>query len=919
MCSAPEKPDGVCMNRVLNPSASTDASSSASAGDARPHGAEPHADGADANARGNSAPLLGDSTHGSGPAGPPPRPVASNELSGDPSRTGTMWLGVTGVAMLLAAAGVLTAVSWGDIGQTAKLGGLVAITIGMLVGGRRLQPLIPLSGRAIFHLGALLIPFDMAAVAILAERSWQQSLLLTSGAAVISWAAVFRLDPSPVMRWAALSSVPMLAAGIAAVTPIAMPLALAPAALVAAALWWTSAEARSDGSSALFDGAAPKEPTLTALTLQAATLWAIVTGLATMGLFGSLPTHLVDVLGEIGIVVSDRWQLVAAVVVATVTSGVLAAKRPDMARGWMTVSLATIAGVVATTSVDVQGAGLVIAAGLFVFAELVLVSVRNDPDWSEISTVFGILVEVMAGMALVIAAAVGLFVQSPVVVAGAILLGLGFLVADGRRVLDPNDWLVGLVYGSGWLPATLAVPTAAAVAVLAGGGGQIGVPIAFLASGLWVVVSGRPYNAWVVGALTLGALWVSESGWVGVAVSLASLSLLTGAARHHQRTGRTDEAVVLAVMSIYSGVAFAEQLQETLSSRWDPLVMVIGIAALWLPSIAISSRFVSATWVGRAMAVLLTPFIWGSGLWIEPGRFTELPTTTLHNGVAACATVLALSIFDWNRHRHVVFEATAALSVVLGTFSTLALLSVRPGQAALIVTGLGLVAVGLMLVLKASVERPLALLALFATIVGVGLAGFYSEHAIGAALLLAGASIAMFGVANRSNVFIAAAGLVTVSGLWIQLAVLEVTWLEAYLGAPALVAVWAGWYWHRAYGHSTWITLAPTFTIYGGLAIIDRMLGGSAWHSVIAGGVAVAGVLIGALFRFVGPLVSGTVLLAVVVTYEVVATGAQVPTWGWLAAGGVLLLGTAVAMERAETTPLEQGQRLARVLSTRFG
>ena len=171
------------------------------------------------------------------PGDPPGRgPGERPDPKGDPSRTGTLWVGATGVSLLLAAAAVLTAVRWGDIGQTAKLGGFVAITLAMLFGGQRLQRTIPLTGRAIFHLGALLIPLDMAAVAVLAERTWQETLLLTSVTAVAAWYALLRVDPSPVLAWAARGSVVLAAAGLAAVTPISMPLALVGAAALATAL-----------------------------------------------------------------------------------------------------------------------------------------------------------------------------------------------------------------------------------------------------------------------------------------------------------------------------------------------------------------------------------------------------------------------------------------------------------------------------------------------------------------------------------------------------------------------------------------------------------------------------------------------------------------------------------------------------------
>ncbi len=51
---------------------------------------------------------------------------------------------------------------------------------------------------------------------------------------------------------------------------------------------------------------------------------------------------------------------------------------------------------------------------------------------------------------------------------------------------------------------------------------------------------------------------------------------------------------------------------------------------------------------------------------------------------------------------------------------------------------------------------------------------------------------------------------------------------------------------------------------------------------------------------------------------ESVATLAGVPTWAWLAAGGITLLTTGVALERSATSPLEAGRRLVDVVEDRF-
>ncbi len=53
--------------------------------------------------------------------------------------------------------------------------------------------------------------------------------------------------------------------------------------------------------------------------------------------------------------------------------------------------------------------------------------------------------------------------------------------------------------------------------------------------------------------------------------------------------------------------------------------------------------------------------------------------------------------------------------------------------------------------------------------------------------------------------------------------------------------------------------------------------------------------------------------------HESLGTLATVPTWGWLAAGGSVLLALGVALERqGGTGPVEVGRRLVDVVGERF-
>jgi len=56
-----------------------------------------------------------------------------------------------------------------------------------------------------------------------------------------------------------------------------------------------------------------------------------------------------------------------------------------------------------------------------------------------------------------------------------------------------------------------------------------------------------------------------------------------------------------------------------------------------------------------------------------------------------------------------------------------------------------------------------------------------------------------------------------------------------------------------------------------------------------------------------------------VTVHESLATLATVPTWGWMAAGGALLLAIGVSLERrGGASPAEAGRRLVDVVAERF-
>src|SRR5437016_6346217 len=163
------------------------------------------------------------------------------------NRTGAVWVAGTGAFLLLAATALFVAVRWDDIPGAAKLGIVGALTGAFLLGGRALARTLPATGDVIFHLGALLIPVDVAAVSVRLGLGWRGLLLAEGLAAGGALAALAAASDSVVLAWVAASAPIALAAGIAAVSPIPAPLllALAAVAVPAAATLGRAAERRA--------------------------------------------------------------------------------------------------------------------------------------------------------------------------------------------------------------------------------------------------------------------------------------------------------------------------------------------------------------------------------------------------------------------------------------------------------------------------------------------------------------------------------------------------------------------------------------------------------------------------------------------------------------------------------------------------
>src|SRR4051812_1889158 len=276
-------------------------------------------------------------------------------------RAGATWVAATGAFLLLAGAAVFVAVRWDRLPDTAKLGLVAVLTAAFLAGGRGLRRSLPATGDVLFHLGAFLLPVDLAAVALRSGTGWRVLVLAEGLLGVVAFAGLARATGSVVLRWAAAASVMVVAAGAAPVSPAPAPLALAAPARAAG----VPGGGRLRGPAWVWAAASGLAPVLGA----AATLL-LATGLGTvadLGLAGAAATS------------AAASGVVAAVVLA----------RQSRRRHDVRLALLALASVAVGLVTSAAGAALPASTdGLGLGAEFLTIEVaallgHDDPFWGR--------------------------------------------------------------------------------------------------------------------------------------------------------------------------------------------------------------------------------------------------------------------------------------------------------------------------------------------------------------------------------------------------------------------------------------------------------------------------------------------------------------------------------------------------------
>ena len=820
----------------------------------------------------------------------------------------------TGAFLLLAAAAVFVAVRWDEIPAAAKLAALAALTGAFLLAGRRLRPTLPATAGALFHLGAFLVPVDVAALAVRAELTWGPLLLAEGVVCALTFTLAARAERSVVLRWAASTAVVLAAAGLGATTPVPAPVALAGAA--AAAL-----VARRD------DDALP---------------WALTAGLGpvvglALGGSGLAP----GVLEQLGL----AWDLPRAAGLvaggaAAVVLGALARRRLDPALANLAMASAVIgAALSGADALDPGGwSGVVGACALLAVVEAWALLARHDPFWSEPAHRLALVAEALAVPAS-LAAATALLVAPLVTIHagdGALAAGLvaaTWVMADMRRRAGTGTPVTVALLLGGRLPlATVGIGACVPAAALLATGSGLVASLALVLTAAVLVCGGRPLAA----------------GAAAVLSTLAPLTTLGHPQDSFFSSGPTPDPTDLRLAcAVAAGVAGSVLLARAVRWRTDlddvgrrpaaPGTWLLALAALG--PLGVAGSVAADTLPPGPVLVAATLLTWLVALAADPAPRSG-GAAGRHLGPAAAirlvGTVVVLGTCDSVGTREALLVGTLVAVLVvldacrldepvlaLGLVGALPVVTVAGGQLA----GLSTARTGVGLALAAVVVGGITSIlpsrwhlaggASAGTLAVLGLLLATAEQtALADALLVVGAAVVVIGASTRRSGVAMAGGVGLTLGTWVRLADAEVATSEPYLVPVVVLLLLAGWEGRAA--ASSWVSTGPSVALLGGAALAERLAGGSGGHALLAGVLGVVAVAAGGRWRLAAPLVLGTALLVALAVHESLGVTASVPTWAWLALGGTTLLAAGVLLERAQLGPLESGRRLVDVVQERF-
>ncbi|MCI3949558.1 MAG: hypothetical protein K0R11_1492, partial [Acidimicrobiales bacterium] len=747
----------------------------------------------------------------------------------------------------------------------AKFAVVVAVTAAAVEGGRLVGRRLPATGAVLTHLGAFLVPVDVAAVGVHLELDVPAMLIAEGAAGALAFTGLGRRLRSPVLRWAALAAVVVLVAGVGGATSL-------PTAVLLAAVAGIASLARRR---------------------TAAVAWAVVAGFAPLltAVEALVPGRsLLEPLGLAG-TAAQAGAALAGVLVAVVL-GTEAARRASPGLAGVGI-VAALVGVGTTwfasdPSLDATVVGL---AALFLLAELAAWAVADDGFWGPAADATAIAGEVVALTGVAVAA--GWILAAPVLeghvhraTASALaLLAAGWAVAAGRRRHSPAG------------PLSLAV--ACLVAAIAAGTGSTTATVAALlvvagAGAAWGAPGATPVVALAATWAPVAAVRMPGLALVAGAVSLTALLVTTVRTAHRPAPSGTW-APLLALLAVVVGLGTPVRQVVALGSA-GALALAVGAGAVVVVVLDLADRTMGN--LARVPVLLLSFGV----LALEPGP-----------GAAVAGLLLALALADAVRLDEPALAGTAAALVPLVALELAVTLELDTASTGLFLCMAAVPVTGVAATVTRRWAPPALATALVLLAIGTAVS-VVDPAALGTALLIGGGLTLGGGLLERRAEVALVGGALLTAGVEAHLVAAEVGLVEAYVAPVAVLLLVLG----RWAGGSSWVTDAPAVGLLGGTALLERLLGGGGGHAVLAGAVGVLAVAAGGWGRRSAPLLLGTGVLAVLTVTETLAWTAGVPTWAWLGVAGSALLAAGIGLERAGTSPVEAGQRVVDVLSTRF-
>lgn len=402
-------------------------------------------------------------------------------------------------------------------------------------------------------------------------------------------------------------------------------------------------------------------------------------------------------------------------------------------------------------------------------------------------------------------------------------------------------------------------------------------------------------DEWVLTVVLPGAV---ITGWC----TLGSVR----AGRRHDWTG--DAALPLSVLAVLVPASVGAVVAIEVDGR---VVLAVLLAVAWGLGVALDRTRSDRTPAFGALPRVASALLLVPALGELAAADDEAFTAAFAGLLVGLATVEAVRL-----RQPALLGVSAAATPVAAVAAALAL-GASVEIAGLVTVGVALAPLGVAARLPSRWSA--GAIANAATLAAVGTFLAIGEPSTGAtALLVLGGLLVVGGVLWGAPLVAGVGGATVAVGYWWHLDLAGIEAVDA-LVLPVVVALAvAGVVAERHHSASSWFTLAPPLALLGATALAERVAGGPPVHALVAGAVGVVAVLVGGRDRLLGPLVTGAMLLAALTGYETLAVTAGVPTWGWLALGGAVLLGAGLALDRTDTGPVEAGRHLCDVVGHTF-